>query len=78
MTSSIWNASDMFLLISQVLFLVRSVGDSSMIQATGRDTLSAHTEAKGSGPASFVANQCGKGASAPRVLTCRAAPAVTA
>lgn len=47
-----------------------------MTQATGRGTLSAHTEAKGNGPASFVANQCGKG-EAPRVLIYTAAPALT-
>lgn len=66
----------LLLLIFQVLFLVRSVGDSLTTQATGRGTLSAHTEAKGNGPASFVANQCGKG-EAPRVFIHRAAPALT-
>lgn len=49
------------LLFFQVLFLVRSVGDNLMTQATGRGTLSAHTEAKGNGPALCVGNQCGRG-----------------
>lgn len=80
MTSNIWMHRYVFAtgfcLFFQVLFLVRSVGDSLMTRATGRGTLSAHTEAKGNGPASFVANQCGKG-EAPRVLIYTAAPALT-
>lgn len=55
--------TELFLLHLKVLFLVRSVGDSSMTPETESDTLSAPMEARENGPALFVENLFGKGMS---------------